>query len=672
MATLKNLTINDTGYLQLPTGATTARGGAGETKIQWTSSGYSVLLGSTPSGISNTQWVCPASVTSIRLLIVGAGGGGGGDVGGGAGGGGYIYNGNFTVTPGNTYTISIGSAGSGGTNTPTQGGSTVAFGLTAYGGAGGGSWSNTAPVGTPSSMGSGGGQTSNYSAAAHTPTTGQGNPGGLSGVNTANRYEYAGASGGGGAGAKGGDGVKVDASQTGVFEGEPTWGGASWKFRWLAGDTKNGYGGDGLANDISGTPTFYAGGGGSASDGSSYWGVGGKGGGGRGGNGGDNDATYYGGGGGGAGATGPGGNRGGNGYQGIVIISYGSVAGDMRHNTTTALPEILNAGGYQGIGQVYTTTTGTVSSATSSGYTIKTFTGPGTITFTSPANVEVLLVAGGGGGAGIGGGGGAGGFIYQSRYRINAGVYPVSVGTGGAGATGWTTADVGSGNPSQFATLEATGGGAGVMYYYPAAGGTSGGLAWPAEKGNGGSGGGGPGGHISPVYGGIYGGPGSTRSGTGNVCVIPGGSGVAGQGHPGGSGSHGNGSGFGSFPGPGTVYVGGGGGGAGSRGASIRSTDDFRTGGRALASSISGSQAFYAGGGGGGGHGPGAYQNYGAGNSPGGGGGGGQAGDYGGPGGSKPGTTGTSNTGGGGGGGTHPSPGVSGAGGPGVVIIRHL
>gem|GEM_PF-2304680 len=72
------------------------------------------------------NWTCPAGVTSITVECWGAGGGGGiisGSGGGGGGGGAYARGNNITVTPGNNYTIVIGTggapdiAGGGGTRT---------------------------------------------------------------------------------------------------------------------------------------------------------------------------------------------------------------------------------------------------------------------------------------------------------------------------------------------------------------------------------------------------------------------------------------------------------------------------------------------------------------------------------------------------------------------------
>jgi len=66
-------------------------------------------------------WVAPEDVNSISILCIGGGGGsgslgawGGGGTGGGGGGLGYMNN--FTVTPGNAYTIVVGAAGGHGEN----------------------------------------------------------------------------------------------------------------------------------------------------------------------------------------------------------------------------------------------------------------------------------------------------------------------------------------------------------------------------------------------------------------------------------------------------------------------------------------------------------------------------------------------------------------------------
>ena len=226
--------------------------------------------------------------------------------------------------------------------------------------------------------------------------------------------------------------------------------------------------------------------------------------------------------------------------------------------------------------------------------------------------VDYLVIAGGGGGGGdAAGGGGAGG------YRTSAGTsgansaaesslsasgatnYSVTVGAGGAGNTG--TAQGTDGSSSTFNTITSTGGGGG------------GGSVTRTGR-NGGSGG-----------------------GAGLRDNISGGAGTANQGFAGGASCNGS-------------VAGGGGGGAGAAGIAGQDTNISGIGGTGIASTITGSSVFRAGGGGGEGDGaPGA----------GGAGGGGEGG-----------APGTANTGGGGGGGFG-SGGDGAAGGSGVVILRY-
>ena len=101
------------------------------------------------------SFTVPAGVTKLRCEIAGAGGGGGsgkywndesgprGTVGG-KGGNGNKWNGTFTVSPGNTITITVGSGGAGGSkpkinlsNAGSSGGSSSCNGTTSGGGEGG-------------------------------------------------------------------------------------------------------------------------------------------------------------------------------------------------------------------------------------------------------------------------------------------------------------------------------------------------------------------------------------------------------------------------------------------------------------------------------------------------------------------------------------------------------
>ena len=244
--------------------------------------------------------------------------------------------------------------------------------------------------------------------------------------------------------------------------------------------------------------------------------------------------------------------------------------------------------------------------------------------------VEVLLIAGGGGGAGAsdtaGGGGGAGGVFYQSTNINSSSSYTVTVGAGGTGSTGANSYGANGGN-SLFNNITAIGGGGGMAY------GTTG-YSYIA----GGSGGGGA----------YTGGGGGTYPGTG----------IPGQGNPGGNGYAGGNQGA------------GGGGGAGYAGISANTTGgnggDGTAGYNIWAQATStgvtatyGTYKYYAGGGGGG-----TYNNSAVGSGGQGGGGGGANNANGG--------NGTANTGGGGGGtGSTTGSKTGGTGGSGLVIIRY-
>ena len=228
--------------------------------------------------------------------------------------------------------------------------------------------------------------------------------------------------------------------------------------------------------------------------------------------------------------------------------------------------------------------------------------------------VEYLVIAGGAsGGSTRGGGGGAGGMLTATGLSVTAQDYDVTIGDGGAAATGVAIGT--DGNDSIFSSITSTAGGGG-------------GCGAIGDGRDGGSGGG--------------------SAGDGGNS---GGSGTAGQGNDGGSASVGA-----------PVYPCGGGGGKGAVGASVSSGTTAGAGGAGEANDIveSGTDVTYAGGGGGGVHTTGTG---GAGGAGGGGAGGTQS--YG--------TAGTANTGGGGGGGgdNTGSNNVSGAGGSGYVVIRY-
>lgn len=100
------------------------------------------------TNVGTTSWTAPAGVTSVDYLIVGGGGGSGGAVrtsSSGGGGGGMILSGTISITPGQTYSITVGDGGEGGIgfNGPdrntngSNGGNSSFTGITALGGGGG-------------------------------------------------------------------------------------------------------------------------------------------------------------------------------------------------------------------------------------------------------------------------------------------------------------------------------------------------------------------------------------------------------------------------------------------------------------------------------------------------------------------------------------------------------
>jgi len=336
----------------------------------------------------------------------------------------------------------------------------------------------------------------------------------------------------------------------------------------------------------------------------------------------------------------------------------GGVAGDVDLTTEGQSVTFVYIDGTQGWVNVLDSTSNVRSNefiiatggciTTSGNDKIHKFTGPGTFCVSALAQsgpnnvVSYMVVAGGGGGGGEGGGAGAGGFReYKSpvtpytaspldgnpggtAITVTATGYPITVGSGGAGAPNDTSLGV-QGSSSIFSSITSTGGGYGGSKNTPAP---------QYIGGTGGSGGG-------------VGRDRNVTAGAGNTPPT-----TPSQGNPGGSTGGSSGS------------AGGGGGGAtaaGAAGTGPANPEVGGDGGAGATTHISASPVAYAGGGGGGsGDNP---------DSPGNSGSGGAGG--GGRGGLDDAVSGTVNTGGGGGG-SGQSPGVgTGAGGSGIVIIRY-
>ncbi|VGO18352.1 right-handed parallel beta-helix repeat-containing protein [Pontiella sulfatireligans] len=129
----------------------------------------------------------------IEYLIVAGGGGGGARVGGGGGAGGLVHNfGNPFTLDASTYPVEVGAGGAGGSgfSDGENGGSSSAFGQTAFGGGGGGQ------RGAYDGLAGGSGGGAGYDGIGGTGNLGQGFNGG-------DGNGFAGAGGGGGAGAPG-------------------------------------------------------------------------------------------------------------------------------------------------------------------------------------------------------------------------------------------------------------------------------------------------------------------------------------------------------------------------------------------------------------------------------------------------------------------------------------
>jgi hypothetical protein len=269
--------LNGTGALLTPSGNTAQRPSSpivGMQRWNTTIGGMEVYIGT-----GSTGWQTIASTAySVDYLIL-AGGGGGSYGGGGAGG--LLQGSSISVSPGTSYTVTIGAGGT----ASSSGSDSSVFSLTAIGG-GGGYVGGTGRVARSGGSGAGTQYSAGNSGVAGSGTAGQGNNGGTGGDGVS---AYTSGGGGGGAGA-------VGASTS---------------------TTAGAAGGVGLASSISGSSVFYAGGGGGTTNSGSSYGTGGSGGGGNATGGTGTSGTANTGGGAGAGAS-----VGGSGGSGIVIIRY--------------------------------------------------------------------------------------------------------------------------------------------------------------------------------------------------------------------------------------------------------------------------------------------------------------------------------------------------------------
>ena len=133
----KNSTTPTGGVLGVASGIWTLQQQAAyQAASLWPVPGFRIIQQFTASG----TWTAPTGVTQVEYLVV-AGGGGGGMAGGGGGAGGLLTATGLSVTPGTSYTVTVGAGGTGGTSysnsrTATAGGNSVFSTITATGGGG--------------------------------------------------------------------------------------------------------------------------------------------------------------------------------------------------------------------------------------------------------------------------------------------------------------------------------------------------------------------------------------------------------------------------------------------------------------------------------------------------------------------------------------------------------
>ena len=305
---------------------------------------YNFTLTNTGSAPSTALSPFTASAISMRYLVVGGGGAGGsgsGSGGGGGGGGGMLDGtGTFSIVPGTTYLVTVGTGGSAIAignigNAASQGGnSSVAVGSVVLLSAAGGGY-NPASNQAGGSGGSGagaGGSPSQAGGAGNIPTYSpqQGATGGPSPVGTFN--------GGGGGGGGGSNGVN---GSTGITNGSGGGGGAGGTGNISTIITTSQATTLGVGQ-VSAGNVYFAGGGGGGGVGNIVTAAGGTGGGGTGG-GATSGSGTNGTGGGGGGATGLQTSNSGRGGNGVVILKF-ATSGTLPTSTTgaTVLSEVGN------------------------------------------------------------------------------------------------------------------------------------------------------------------------------------------------------------------------------------------------------------------------------------------------------------------------------------------
>lgn len=270
-------------------------------------------------------WTCPAGVTEVSAVCVGAGGGGYSSWASNAGGGGGLgWKNSIPVIPGKTYNVFVGARGqTNGNGNGWTGGNSYFINLSTVAGYGGGNGTAGAYTGGPNANGSGGGWVGDGGGAGGTASyQGGGGAGGYSGNgggSSANAPAGGGGAGGGyysstyGTGAGGGVGIygiRTDyTAETNRMYGVNAYSGTGQGASSRYSSASSGLGGEG-GSSRTGTSNILTGRGGMQGEnaiGASYYGA-------------SNGGGFPGGGGGGPGTS----SGGGNGADGAVRIIWRS------------------------------------------------------------------------------------------------------------------------------------------------------------------------------------------------------------------------------------------------------------------------------------------------------------------------------------------------------------
>lgn len=276
MATLKDTTINDTGFIRLPSGTTDQRPGTPSVGMiryntditsneyyngtRWIPIAESTVGNATTGGsitssagyrihtfTSGTGTFTPKEDGVVEVLVV-AGGGGGHSISGGGGAGGYIYVSGVPVIAGTDYPTNVGGGGNGGTShsaNDAQAGGSSNFGS-----------------GTPVSISTTGGGRGCHYPPGSAPNSGGGSGGGGPRWNGGPETIHGGADGIAGQGHPGGVGAHYNGTPTGTHYGGGGGGGAGTMGYGRSNRSMQGRGGEGMASSIGGSAVWRAGGGG--------------------------------------------------------------------------------------------------------------------------------------------------------------------------------------------------------------------------------------------------------------------------------------------------------------------------------------------------------------------------------------------------------------------------